>query len=171
VFAWSQSRFLVSAWFGVGSALLALRDDDPEAFARLAERKRAADWPPLHYLISNAATGWATADPAIMRRYAALVEDETLRARVLDLILDEYERTRVALEAIYQGPLSETRPRVHRVLSLRAPALVPIHERQVQILDRWRSLRANGKDYEAERWLPSLLQTVNAIAAGLGATG
>ncbi|MBB4284442.1 phosphoenolpyruvate carboxylase [Roseospira goensis] len=171
VFAWSQSRFLVSAWFGVGSALIGLRDDDPDAFERLAACKRATEWPPLHYLISNAATAWATADPRIMRRYAGLVEDEALRDRLMDLILDEYERTRVALEAIYEGPLSETRPRVHRVLSLRAPALAPIHARQVQILDRWRRLRADGKEYEADRWLPSLLQTVNAIAAGLGATG
>jgi phosphoenolpyruvate carboxylase len=171
VFAWSQSRFLVSAWFGVGTALETLRRDDPEAFERLAERKRAADWPPLHYLISNAATGWATADPDVMTRYAGLVEDTAVRERLLGLILEEYERTRVALEAIYQGPLSETRPRVHRVLSLRAPALAPIHDRQVQLLAEWRRLRTEGREHSADRWLPSLLQTVNAIAAGLGATG
>jgi phosphoenolpyruvate carboxylase len=171
VFAWSQSRFLVSAWFGVGTALTTLQARDPEAFERLAACKRATDWPVLHYLISNAATGWASADPDIMTRYAGLVRDQEVRERLLGLILEEYERTREALEAIYQGPLSETRPRVHRVLSLRAPALAPIHDRQVQLLRMWRDLRADGRDHEADRWLPSLLQTVNAIAAGLGATG
>jgi len=171
VFAWSQSRFLVSAWFGVGTALETLRQEDPDGFDRLAACKRAADWPPLHYLISNAGTGWATADPAVMTRYASLVEDTTVRERVLGLILEEYERTRIGLETIYQGPLSETRPRVHRVLSLRSPALAPIHDRQVQLLAEWRRLRAEDREQDAERWLPSLLQTVNAIAAGLGATG
>jgi phosphoenolpyruvate carboxylase len=171
VFAWSQSRFLVSAWFGIGTALQTLREDDPEAFDHLAERKRATDWPFLHYLFSNAATAWATADPDVMARYAGLVEDEATRARVFDLIREEYERTRDGLEAIYQGPLAETRPRVHRVLSLRAPALVPIHDRQIRLLRDWRALRAEGREHRADQRLPALLQTVNAIAAGLGATG
>ncbi|KAA5606053.1 phosphoenolpyruvate carboxylase [Roseospira marina] len=171
VFAWGQSRFLVSAWFGVGTALKTLRDSDPEAFERLAACKRDASWPVLHYLISNAATGWASADRDVMVRYAGLVRDTAIRERLLGLILEEYERTREGLEAIYQGPLAETRPRVQHVLSLRAPALVPIHDRQIQLLEMWRDLRASGRDHEADRWLPSLLQTVNAIAAGLGATG
>ncbi len=171
VFSWSQARFLVSAWFGLGTALAALREDDPDAFARLADCKRATEWPFLHYLFSNAATAWATADPEIMARYAGLVDDERARARVFGVIREEYERTREGLEAIYQGPLADMRPRVHRVLSLRAPALVPIHDRQIQLLRDWRALRAEGREQAAERALPSLLQTVNAIAAGLGATG
>jgi len=171
VFAWSQSRFLVSAWFGIGTALTNLRDADPEGFARLAQCKRDADWPVLHYLISNAATGWASADRDIMIRYAGLVRDRAVRDRILGLILEEYDRTRETLEAIYQGPLAQTRPRVDRVLSLRAPALVPIHDRQIDLLRIWRDLRTDGREHEADRWLPSLLQTVNAIAAGLGATG
>ncbi|MQX36111.1 phosphoenolpyruvate carboxylase [Roseospira navarrensis] len=172
VFAWSQSRFLVSAWFGIGTALLTLRESDPEGFERLAACKRATiTWPPLHYLISNAATGLASADRDIMTRYAGLVRDTEVRDRLLGLILEEYDRTQAALEAIYQGPLAEKRPRVNRVLALRGPALEPIHARQVQLLEIWRDLRADGREHEADRWLPSLLQTVNAIAAGLGATG
>ncbi|SDG69017.1 phosphoenolpyruvate carboxylase [Roseospirillum parvum] len=171
VFAWSQARFLVSAWYGVGSALLDLLDDDPETFERLATCKRDADWPPLHYLISNAATGWATADPAIMQRYAGLVGDPVTRQRLLDPILDEYERTRHGLEAIYQGPLADTRPRVHHVLALRGPALEPIHQRQIKLLQAWREAKNNDHADQADALLPPLLQTVNAIAAGLGATG
>jgi len=171
VFAWSQARFLVSGWFGVGTALESLRADDPDVFDRLAETKRAVKWPPLHYLISNAATAWASADADIMRRYASLVEDAEIRDRVLGLILEEYERTRAGLEAIYQGPLAMTRPRVARALALRAPALDPLHRQQIALLHDWRALKAAGKQHQAETRLPSLLQTVNAIAAGLGATG
>jgi len=171
VFAWSQARFLVSGWFGVGTALETLRADDPETFERLADRKRATDWAVLHYLISNAATAWASADADIMGRYADLVDDAAIRERVLGLILEEYERTRAGLEAIYQGPLHLTRPRVARALGLRAPALEPLHGHQIALLRDWRALKAAGKQHQAETRLPSLLQTVNAIAAGLGATG
>jgi len=171
VFAWGQARFLVSGWFGVGTALETLRAEDPDTFRRLAELKRANDWPVLHYLLSNAATAWSSADATIMGHYAELVGDVAVRERIFGLILEEYERTRVSLEAIYQGPLSATRPRVARALRLRGRALEPLHNQQIALLRDWRELRAAGKDHLAETRLPSLLQTVNAIAAGLGATG
>ncbi len=56
VFSWTQSRFYPSGWYGVGSALAALQDEDPSAFERLAQCKRERSWAPLHYIVSNAAT-------------------------------------------------------------------------------------------------------------------
>jgi len=170
VFAWNQSRFILPGWYGLGSALLGLRDRDPTAFERVVVAKREETrWAPLHYLISNAATAHMTSDTDIMARYAGLVEDDGVRDRLLGMITAERDRTAEALEAIYGGPLPNRRSRIHRMLQLRNEALVPLHDHQIDLLKRWRAARANGGDAEAV--LPQLLLTVNAIASGLGATG
>lgn len=165
VFSWGQARFYISGWYGVGTALAWLLDEDPALFETVREQNFI--WSPLHYIISNAATTIATADLDIMRAYADLVVDEALRARIMGPIEAEYERTRDMLEKIYDGPLSERRPNVHQLLALRQPGLRILHQQQIDLLKRWR----NGSDVDKEAIVPQLLLTVNAIASGLRTTG
>lgn len=168
VFSWSQARFLLSGWYGVGSALAALRQEQPELFAQL--RAHSFDWSPLHYIISNTASNIMQADPDIMRDYAELVEDAALRGRLLSRIMEEYARTRELLEEIYGGPLDEQRPNVHQVLRLRREPLRRLHRLQIGLLREWRPLAAQGAP-AADDLLTRLLLSVNAIANGLGTTG
>ncbi|KGE02782.1 phosphoenolpyruvate carboxylase [Pseudohaliea rubra] len=173
VFAWNQSRFVLPGWYGLGTALEALAEEDTAAFERLlaAKAETADRWPPLHYLLSNIATAWMTASPGVMRRYAALCEAEEEGQALLAMIEEEYERTGRLLEAVYGAPLAQARPRIQRVLARRDEALAPLHRHQVALLARWRALRADGNDAAADALLPELLLSVNAIAAGLGVTG
>ncbi|MDJ0954785.1 MAG: phosphoenolpyruvate carboxylase [Acidimicrobiia bacterium] len=163
VFAWSQSRYYLSGWYGLGSALVDLRSHDGDQYAELL--RHVFEWPPLHYVISNAATSIATSDPEVMRVYAGLVDDEALRDAFLDPILEERQRTLEVLEEIYGGPLRIRRPNISRTLELRAPALRLLHERQVELIRQWRA------DQYDESQLSELIETVNAIAGGLGSTG
>ncbi len=118
----------------------------------------------MHYLVSNAATAWMQSSVDVMQQYAALVEDSEARDAVLALVMAEHERTRVALEAIYTGPLAAVRNTIHEALQRRHAALRPLHERQIGLLRAWRIAPDDAA-------LPELLLTVNAIASGLGATG
>jgi phosphoenolpyruvate carboxylase len=163
VFSWGQARFYLSGWYGVGAALEWLHDHDLATFAQVREQNFV--WAPLHYLLSNAATSIATADLELMRAYADLVEDPTLRERVMALIEAEYRRTQAMLEAIYAGPLNERRPNVAQLLALRQPGLHTLHHQQIKLLKRWRA------SADKDALLPELLLTVNAIASGLRTTG
>lgn len=165
VFSWGQARFYLSGWYGVGTALAQLLDEDPSTFASV--RAQNFTWAPLHYIISNAATSIATADLDTMRSYAALVGDASVRTRVMDLVEAEYQRTRQMLEKIYDGPLSERRPDIHQLLVLRQEGLHILHQQQIELLRHWRS----SSDAERQTLLPQLLLTVNAIASGLRTTG
>lgn len=166
VFSWGQSRFYLSGWYGVGTALEKLFERNPKAVDELKEQ--LYEWSPLHYVISNAATSIAIADPAIMAGYADLVEDEAIRTKFLTRVRAEYQRTRAMLEKIYGGPLAERRPNVEQFLSQRRAGLENLHRQQIDLLGQWR----NTGDEEAKQiLLLRLLQTVNAIAGGLGATG
>jgi phosphoenolpyruvate carboxylase len=171
VFAWGQGRFGLPGWFGLGTALEALQAEDRALFdAVVAAKGEAGRWPPVHYLVSNAATAWAAASPEIMARYAALAP-QPLRERFMPMILAEYARTGEALAALYGRPVAEARPEVQRRIDRRSEALAPLHDRQIALLADWRACRASGDEAAAEAALHPVLLTVNAIAAGLGATG
>ncbi|NDJ63329.1 MAG: phosphoenolpyruvate carboxylase, partial [Chloroflexi bacterium] len=167
VFSWSQSRFFLSGWYGVGAALEQLRTDHPDDFALL--QAHAFDAPKLHRIISSVASNLMLADPDLMRRYADLVADDGIRELILGQILEELERTFGVLEIIYGGPLSERRPNVNQVINLRREPLTTLHLQQIAMLRRWRELPHDNP--ESEPALLQLLLSINAIANGLGTTG
>ncbi len=169
VFSWSQSRFFISGWYGVGSALEDLQTSEPKDFAALCEH--AFSWPPLRYMVTSIASTIAGADIDVMRMYAALVENPDIRERFMALIEAEFERTHRMLEAIFGGPLAEQRPRMHSMLVLRREGLQPLHKQQIETLRQWRALRGSTDSRLEEELESQLLLTLSAIASGLGATG
>jgi phosphoenolpyruvate carboxylase len=169
VFSWSQSRFFLPGWFGVGTALARLQTEAPGDFTQLAAA--VPHWPFLRYVLTNVETSLASADAAIMGQYAALVGDGGLRARFLPDILTELELTRGMLAAVFGRPPDERRPRFARSTGRRADALRVLHERQIALLRAWREHLLADRRPEADRILIDLLQTVNAIAGGLRTTG
>ncbi|NWG22484.1 MAG: phosphoenolpyruvate carboxylase [Chloroflexi bacterium] len=122
------------------------------------------------YILSNAATSIAIADPEVMGRYADLVEDPILRTAMLQRIRAEYERTERMLEPVYGAPLAVRRPNVHVMVQARSAGLRVLHRQQIALLRRWRGSAANDRA-DAATLVPQLLLTINAIAGGLGATG
>ena len=169
VFSWGQARFFLSGWFGVGTALEKLQHASPETFENLKQTMNR--WAPSHYLLSNVATSLAATDLEIMRAYAGMVEDEGLRISFMETIEGELHRTREKIELIYGGPLSERRPNIQRMMSLRSSGLRVLHHQQIALLKMWRSYHRMQQTKEAEQLIPQLLLTVNAIASGLGTTG
>lgn len=162
VFSWSQARFFLSGWYGVGSALSDLQTHQPDAFGSI--RQHAFDWPPLHHILSSAASNMMMVDVEVMQQYAALVEDTELRERLMKLIADEFERTKTVLETLYNGSLSQQRPNVYQIIRLREAPLRRLHHHQINLLKTWR-------ENPEPDMLIQLLMTVNAIANGLGMTG
>lgn len=168
VFAWSQSRFNLPGWFGLGSGLAHLESESPELHAGLVQAKREESrWPPIHYLISNAATAWAVASPEVMKAYAELVESEKVRETLLGAILLEYRVLEDQLTRFYGASPVVARPKIQHAITLRDAALAPLHARQIALLEQWRS----AEEGDRETLVPELLLSINAIAAGLGSTG
>jgi phosphoenolpyruvate carboxylase len=169
VFSWSQARFFLPGWYGVGAALEALQAQRPEEFAQLSTHLHT--WAPLHYALSNAATCIAAADLEVMSAYVTLVEDGGCRARVFAQITEEFDRTSRMLERVYRGTLAERRPNIHGTVQMRREPLRVLHRQQIALLRDWRNARGRLDRDVAAALLPPLLLTVNAIASGLGATG
>lgn len=166
VFAWSQNRSGLTAWYGVGTALQA-------ALARHGEDALAAmacDWPFFASLVDDVEMVLAKSDPRIFERYsrlAASAPQGDLHAQFHARIADEFERTRSAVLRIKRSDeLLDGDRRLRQTIRLRNPYVDPISLLQVDLLARWRD--AGSPDGEL---LDALVATVNGIAAGIQNTG
>ncbi len=162
VFSWAQARFHLPGWFGVGTALDWARRENAPLWAEICAGAR--DWPFLAYLLHNVEASLMMADPEVMKQYATLVQEEALRERLLNAILEEYALTAAVIDEVFGGAMAERRPRLALAVRLRERALKPLHEEQVRLLAHWRT--NPGEDS-----LRALLLTVNAIAMGQKMTG
>ncbi|MBI2435124.1 MAG: phosphoenolpyruvate carboxylase [Candidatus Hydrogenedentes bacterium] len=169
VFSWIQSRYYLPSWYGLGAALHRLQNAAPEDFKRL--QRDTPHWPFLRYVVYNAETSLASADLEIMAQYASLVRDTSLRETFYERIAREYTRTGQMIDQLFGAPREERRPRMIKTLRMREEGLRILHERQIELLRDWRSLREQGKDEDAARLIPSLLLSINAIASGQRTTG
>ncbi|MFP4353395.1 MAG: phosphoenolpyruvate carboxylase [Puniceicoccaceae bacterium] len=164
VFSWSQARFFLPGWYGLGTGLRQLSEEE---INRL--RTDANTWPFLRYVLTNIETSLSGSDPRIMEEYSRLVPDEDLRDRLFSKILREREDTRAALLRLFGSEQSERRPRLEKTLRPRNAALIPLHREQIRLLKIFRSDDPGGE--EKERLVGRLLQTINAISSGLRTTG
>jgi phosphoenolpyruvate carboxylase len=163
-FGWMQSRHVLPAWFGVGFALESFVRGSAEQEILLQDMMD--HFPLFDDLIHNVEMGLAKADQSIARLYAALVVDQSLRERVYEVIVAEFERTkRMVLRLSGQKTLLEKNPVLARSIRLRNPYVDPLSLIQVELLRR---KRAGDKD---ENLNYALAATINGIAAGLRNTG
>ncbi|MCO5171866.1 MAG: phosphoenolpyruvate carboxylase [Planctomycetes bacterium] len=163
VFSWNQSRHGLPGWFGLGSALEAVAQDEG------LERARAlyGEWPFFRALVDNAQLALARADIDVAARYARLAGDDG--RPVFEAIAAEHARTVAAvLQVTGAAALLADQPTIARTVALRNPYVDALSHAQVELLAR---LRAAGDDAERARLREVLFTTINGIAAGLQTAG
>ncbi len=164
VFSWTQSRIVLPAWLGLGTALAAARER--HGLAILREMVEA--WPFFAGLLANAEMACAKADPRIAQRYTELWDDDSARERIWGALEAELERTRSELTRVRGGVrLLDSEPVLQASIDRRNPYVDPLSFVQIELLRR---RRATGGDAEDRLGRVSLL-AINGIASGLRNTG
>ncbi len=161
-FAWTQSRHVLPAWFGLGTAVRQFVDLSDPTWSIL--RTMYVEWPMFRALIDNAELALAKADMQIAKSYAALASEEA--AAVWQLIATEYEISRAAIMMIQDNSeLLENIDWLRSSIRNRNPYVDPLNMAQILLLQR---IRAN----DPEQQLLNLVRlTIQGIAAGLRTTG
>ncbi len=168
VFGWGQSRHILPAWYGIGTALESWREQSPDGFQTLRTMYEA--WPFFRSLLSNTQMALFKADMDIAREYAELGSDQELSTPVHDAVRAEYFRTvKQILDIVGASQLIDDNPALALSLARRNPYLDPLNHIQITLLKRYRN-RGLGED-ERQRWLYPLLLSINAIASGMRNTG
>ena len=169
VFSWTQARYYLTGWFGIGSALERLKNEDPEGFALM--QQNIESFPFLPYVLYNSETSLSSADLNMMERYASMVPNTTVRDDVFGVIAGEYKRTESMIDEFFGRSRENRRPRLVKTLAMRAEGLCRLHEHQIALLLQWRALNESGDQEAADEMFPSLLLSVNAIASAERTTG
>lgn len=169
VFSWTQTRFYLTGWFGVGSALNTIKQNSPADYQALKDGLKQSTF--LQYALTNVETNLASANRELMITYGDLCTDETLKDRFMGIILEEFDLTKELISDIFNSDFDQRRPRMSKTLAIREEPLKVLHNQQVQLIKQWRALKAEGKEEEAESLFPKILLSINAISSGLKTTG
>jgi phosphoenolpyruvate carboxylase len=169
VFSWSQSRFHITSWYGMGTALEDLKKNHPDWFHKLKDLVDHDVF--VRYIFTNIDTSLAATDENIMGLYASLVEDAECRSVILQKITDELHKLKRMMGLLIERPMVERRTNHYYSTLLRAQPLEHVHLYQVMLLSSWRKLKANGTSDKEEPVLLEILKSINAIANAIGNTG
>lgn len=156
-YAWSQCRYMLPGWFGVGTALELARQQVGDTMLREMYRR----WFFFQNLIDDVELSLARADLGIAAFYDQLVDE--CYGRFILLIREEYARTRELVLALKgTSTLLEQEATVQRSIRLRSPYIDPMHLLQVDLLRRWRAGGRHDRDM-----LAALLSSITGISQGL----
>ena len=164
VFSWTQNRLMLPAWYGFGSAVQELCEQDSGSLKMLQQHAQENRF--FRAMLSNMEQVMAKTDLTLAEHYAALSQDNEHGADIFATIKAEYQRSLKALLDILQTETlpADNRP-LARSLALRIPYLNALGGLQVALL---RKLRQEPNN---ERVLQMVHQTINGVAQGLRNTG
>jgi phosphoenolpyruvate carboxylase len=156
VFAWTQNRTLLPAWYGCGTAFAAARPEDLRCLYR--------ELPFFRSLVDNLEMTLAKSSLEVAREYLDLVPPALDPARFFAAIAAEHEHTVAAVLAIVEEDrLLERHPVVRRSIGIRNPYVDPMNAIQVELLRRHRAGDETAR-------LP-LSRSIAGIASALRNTG
>jgi len=166
IFGWAQARMTFPAWQGTGYALDNWIKENGDA--QLKEMYE--NWPYFRGLLSNIQMALFKTDLQIGSEYSKLGRNQTDAHQIYNLISQEHMRSvRHILEISGNEYLMAETPTVALSLNRRTPYLEPLNNIQVALLARYKN--ENATDEERNHWLTPLLNSINAIAAGMRNTG
>ena len=181
VFSWTQTRFLLPAWYGIGTGLKEFLDEAPQDNMELL-RYFYVKWPFFKMVISKAEMTLAKVDIQMARHYVeelSKAENKPRFEKVFEQILREFHLTKdLVLQITGHEKLLDGDPVLQRSVQLRNGTIVPLGFIQVSLLKRLRYSRNSSytsgvidSRYSKGELLRGALLTINGIAAGMRNTG
>ncbi|NJM73827.1 MAG: phosphoenolpyruvate carboxylase [Scytonema sp. RU_4_4] len=180
VFSWTQTRFLLPSWYGVGTALQEFLNEEPEEHLKLL-RYFYIKWPFFKMVISKAEMTLAKVDLQMAQQYVQQLSnpaDKPRLEKVFEQIADEFYLTRgLVLQITGHQQLLDGDPVLQRSVQLRNGTIVPLGFIQISLLKRLREARTHVTSgvihsrYSKGELLRGALLTINGIAAGMRNTG
>ena len=163
VFAWTQTRYVVPGWYGVGRGLDTVLADagNLERLRRMYEQ-----WPFFRNVIENAQREMARARMEIAERYARLDESNGMACHAR--IAEDFARARAGLLQItQQNELLDNSPVIQKSIALRNPYTDVLNLLQIELLRRYRTAR----EAESASLRRLVFLSINGIAAAMQSTG
>jgi phosphoenolpyruvate carboxylase len=164
VFAWTQSRHLIPAWYGLG----ALGDELTNAQRLKQLRTMYERWGLFRAVFDNAALAMAKFEPNVGRRYAALAGDDL--KPIWQAVADEASRATQVIERITGvDHVLDNVEWLRDSVASRNPWISPLNLTQILLLRRLRESQPNRA--AAAEMHELLRKSIYGVAAGVRTTG
>ena len=166
VFAWTQSRALIPAWYGMGSALTVCAEGHPNGWSEL--QRMYEEWSFFRGTVDNAELALAKADMHMAYEYGKLMQMRQEGEAIWKKLDEEYQRTCFALGKMTgRKNLLDGVPWLQRSIAERDPYVDPLNLIQIDLLRRLQQGEEEGK----EELRDLLRQSIQSVAAGMRTTG
>lgn len=174
VFSWTQSRCLLPAWFGIGSAFKMQWQDDSSVLEDLREMYQSWDF--FRAMIDNAELALAKSDLGVLQRYASLANETSSGSKIAEMIQDEYAKSVEAICAITgQQAMLDGTPWLRESIRVRNYFVDPLNLIQIELMQRNAIEQSDpdftGSEAEQEERRHLMRLSINGIAAGMRTSG
>ncbi len=162
VFAWTQVRYNVPGWFGLGDAFKQIINENPEIVETL--KKWYNEWSFFGTVLDNAQREMA-------RTHLLTTEMYTRRGsnRLHEQIMDDFNRTReIILQITDQEEILDFRKVIQNSIKVRNIFTYPLNLMQVELLNRWDEAENEEEIAELKQ---ALFLSINGVSAAMQSTG
>lgn len=163
VFGWTQVRYNVPGWFGLGATLEPLLEENPDLLATLQNWYKS--WSFFNIIIDNAQREIARNHTLTSNIYA----ERSDQNRHHEFIMDDFYKTRdLLLKITQQDAILDTRKVIQNSIKFRNVFTYPLNVLQVELLNRWENAES---DEELIKLRHALFLSINGVAAAMQSTG
>lgn len=165
VFAWTQNRSIIPAWFGVGSGLKSVALAGGEEILK----ECYGECPFFKTTLDNIAQALLKVDLDVASLYNEFVENGEVRERIWGMIQEEYQKTlHWILYVRGERELLENERVLRESILLRRPYLTALNLFQIELIKKY---RASSYEKQQERIIEQISSTIVGIAQGVRNTG
>lgn len=160
VFAWTQVRYNVPGWYGLGSALKSIEKENPNA--KKIIKKWYSEWNFFNTVINNS-------QRELARTHLETAYIYNTEFRFHDIIKRDFEDASQAITSLAgMKNILDHNPVIQKSILFRNPFTYPLNIIQSELLDRWKK----ESSAEEKKDLTELLfLNINGIAAAMQSTG
>ncbi|CAN6201396.1 unnamed protein product [Urochloa humidicola] len=186
IFSWTQTRFHLPVWLGIGAAFKYAMDKDIKNFQML--RDMYNEWPFFRVTLDLLEMVFAKGDPGIVALYNDLLVSDELKPFGEQLRNDYLDTQQLLLQVAGHKEILEGSPRLKQRLRLRDPYITTLNVYQAYTLKRIRDpsfqvtpqpplskeadvVKLNPASEYAPGLEDTLIITMKGIAAGMQNTG
>ena len=165
VFGWTQTRYNVPGWYGLGAALEPLIKEKPELLETLQNWYK--EWSFFGTIVDNSQREMARTHRQTSTYYAQRGNTD----KPHNAIMEDFERSKkLILQITGQNELLDSRKVIQNSIQFRNLFTYPLNVIQVELLSR----RENVKDVDEEeitKLRHALFLSINGVAAAMQSTG
>lgn len=162
VFGWTQVRYNVPGWYGLGTVLEPMLDENPELIDTF--KKWYKEWSFFGIIMDNAQREIARTHILTTEMYTARGDD-----RLHKLILKDFKKTHdIILKITEQDKVLDMRKVIQNSIKFRDVFTYPLNLLQIELLNRWDQAES---DEELKDLKQALYLSINGVSAAMQSTG